>query len=120
MSNLKKKLEVFVYIIVCICMLSITDWKALWNMLPTFRFIQKQDDFHESLKKIRNVFKSKAGSSRDVYILKEASGDNDEVMVIFGFLNDMEVCQGIVEGMHRTPEVFGINVKERYRCVYAN
>lgn len=96
------------------------DFKSILNIITIDFNKDEKIDHEEAVKNIDRLFSKQVGYSRDVYLVKDGIAGRDKVAVVFGFLDDMEVCQNIVVGIHRNQEYFGTNSKEIYHCVYMN
>lgn len=76
------------------------------------------------IRALRFLLTSQVGFSKDYFIMKRTMGDGDPapVILVFGYVDDLSVCQGMLKAMRRNPETFGDpNLQETmYFCERAN
>jgi hypothetical protein len=81
-------------------------------------------DWDWSSKRLDICLSKKIGSSADYYVMKRSLGDGEPapIMLVFGLVDDLSVCQGLLKAMQQNTEIFGdAKLQETmYFCQKAN
>lgn len=61
------------------------------------------------IRALRFLLTSQVGFSKDYLIMERTmrDGDSAPVILVFGYVDDLSVCQGMLKAMRHNPEAFG-------------